>query len=69
MASSDAVTPASPKVIKIKAAKPGAAQFGCGEHCQISRDFNPQPCRHAHILWQNTSKAFCLALLNVSRKL
>jgi ubiquitin carboxyl-terminal hydrolase 22/27/51 len=36
MASSRAITPASPKVIKIKAAKPGVAQFGCGEHCQIS---------------------------------
>jgi ubiquitin carboxyl-terminal hydrolase 22/27/51 len=69
MASSGAVTPASPKVIKIKAAKPGLAQFGCGEHFQISLEFKPQPCRYAHILWQNTSKVSCPALPNVSRKL
>jgi hypothetical protein len=31
MASSGAVTPASPKVVKIKAAQPGVAQFGCGK--------------------------------------
>jgi len=31
MTSSGAVTPASPKIVKIKAAQPGIAQFGCGK--------------------------------------
>jgi ubiquitin carboxyl-terminal hydrolase 22/27/51 len=49
MASAGAVTPASPRVIKIKAAQPGVAQFGCGKLLQNFLSLNYaalQACSH-----------------------
>ena len=49
MASSEALTPASPKGIKIKAAQSGVAQFGCGKLLQnfpVSQHTALQACSH-----------------------
>lgn len=46
MASSGPVTPASPKVLKVKESRPGVPLYGCGEYLQDFRSLNVSLARN-----------------------